>query len=555
MTRGMIYKLIFILAIIAFSILLILPTIGEKTMRITMSTDATVEQVDAIKKRFPAPDYTTTQKESALTITASGGSITDAVMNDIRTFPGVRNAIVLKHWAETLVMAKKINLGLDLQGGMHLVMQADFKKIETKSVDKKKLSEKDKGDLTQQALELIRNRIDKFGVAEPSIRPRGADQIEIQLPGVKDPKAVKKAIGTTGQVEYRLVDDDYTAKAGEWLKMNFKGKALPDDSDSQDKLLQDITTGVRLPYNREVLYYWDRKKDSTQIKPMYPLVRWKEVAIAGSDISKAWLGQDEYGGLAVHFTTTADGATKFADVTAKKNWGKKLAIVIDNKVRSAPRLNVQINSGQAMINGNFTYEEVNTLTRIIKEGALPVDLNIIEERTVGPSLGQDSIEAGIKAGILGIGAIMIFMLLYYKLAGFIANLGLLLNTIFVMAICSWLGFTLTLPGIAGMILTAGMAVDANVLIYERIKEELRSGKSVRMAITLGFDRAFWAIFDTNSTTLLSAFIMGQFGTGPIKGFAVTLTIGVISSMFVSLYITRFVYEVISMNKKIKKFSI
>jgi protein-export membrane protein, SecD/SecF family/protein-export membrane protein SecD len=208
-----------------------------------------------------------------------------------------------------------------------------------------------------------------------------------------------------------------------------------------------------------------------------------------------------------------------------------------------------------MINGNFTYEEVNTLTRIIKEGALPVDLHVIEERTVGPSLGQDSIDGGIKAGMLGMGGIMIFMLLYYKLSGFIANLGLILNVIFVMALLSWLGFTLTLPGIAGMILTVGMAVDANVLIFERIKEEFRSGKSVRMAITLGFDRAFWAIFDTNLTTLLSAFIMGQFGTGPIKGFAVTLTIGVISSMFVSLYITRFVYEVISLNKKIKKFSI
>ena len=555
MTRGMIYKLIFILLIIAFSVVLILPTLGEKTMRVTMNGDATAEQVEVVKNRFPAPKYAITQKDSIITVQASGGSLTDAIMNDVRTFPGVRNAVIDKHWAEDVLMAKKINLGLDLQGGMHLVMQADFKKIETKSVDKKKLSEKDKAELTQQALELIRNRIDKFGVAEPSIRPRGADQIEIQLPGVKDPKAVKKAIGTTGQVEYRLVDDEYTNAASNWIRQNYHEKKLPDDPDKLDKLLSDITAGIHLPPTLEAMYYWDRPKDTKKIIPTYCIVLKKEVSIAGPDISKAWIGHDEYGGLAVHFTTTADGATKFADVTAKKNWGKKLAIVIDNKVRSAPRLNVQINSGQAMINGNFTYDEVSTLTRIIKEGALPVDLNVIEERTVGPSLGQDSIEGGIKAGMLGIGGIMVFMLLYYKLAGFIANLGLLLNTIFVMALCSWLGFTLTLPGIAGMVLTAGMAVDANVLIYERIKEELRSGKSVRMAITLGFDRAFWAIFDTNSTTLLSAFIMGQFGTGPIKGFAVTLTIGVISSMFVSLYITRFVYEVISLNKKIKKFSI
>ncbi|HOT45634.1 MAG TPA: protein translocase subunit SecD [Spirochaetota bacterium] len=553
MTRGMIYKLIFILLLIAFAIVLILPTVGENTMQVSMNGDATAEQYEAVKKKFPSGAYIVTQKGAELTIT--GRNLNDAVMNDVRTFPGVRTSVIRKHWAEDLVMAKKINLGLDLQGGMHLVLQADFAKIESKSVDKKKLTEKEKSELTQQALELIRNRIDKFGVAEPSIRPRGNEAIEIQLPGVKDPRAVKKAIGTTGQVEYRLVDDEYTAKAGEWLRRNYKEKALPEEPEKQDKLLADITEGIQLPNNREVLYHWERQKDSKKIIPQYPIVLMREVAIAGTDINKAWIGNDEYGGLAVHFTTTAEGATKFADVTAKKNWGKKLAIVIDDKVRSAPRLNVQITSGSAMINGNFTYEEVNTLTRIIKEGALPVDLNIIEERTVGPSLGQDSIEAGVKAAILGFIGILVFMAMYYRLAGVIAGVGLVLNAIFQMAILSWLGFTLTLPGIAGIILTAGMAVDANVLIYERMKEELANGKSVRMAVSMGFDRAFWAIFDGNLTTLISAFVLAQFGTGPIKGFAVTLTIGLIVSMFVALYITRFVYELISLNKKIKRLSI
>ncbi|HPL16340.1 MAG TPA: protein translocase subunit SecD [Spirochaetota bacterium] len=553
MTRGMIYKLIFILLLIAFAIVLILPTVGENTMQVSMNGDATAEQYEAVKKKFPSGAYIVTQKGAELTIT--GRNLNDAVMNDVRTFPGVRTSVIRKHWAEDLVMAKKINLGLDLQGGMHLVLQADFAKIESKSVDKKKLTEKEKSELTQQALELIRNRIDKFGVAEPSIRPRGNEAIEIQLPGVKDPRAVKKAIGTTGQVEYRLVDDEYTAKAGEWLRRNYKEKALPEEPEKQDKLLADITEGIQLPNNREVLYHWERQKDSKKIIPQYPIVLMREVAIAGTDINKAWIGNDEYGGLAVHFTTTAEGATKFADVTAKKNWGKKLAIVIDDKVRSAPRLNVQITSGSAMINGNFTYEEVNTLTRIIKEGALPVDLNIIEERTVGSSLGQDSIEAGVKAAILGFIGILVFMAMYYRLAGVIAGVGLVLNAIFQMAILSWLGFTLTLPGIAGIILTAGMAVDANVLIYERMKEELANGKSVRMAVSMGFDRAFWAIFDGNLTTLISAFVLAQFGTGPIKGFAVTLTIGLIVSMFVALYITRFVYELISLNKKIKRLSI
>ncbi|TFH41330.1 MAG: hypothetical protein E4G96_05725 [Chrysiogenales bacterium] len=429
----MIYKLIFILLLIAFSVMLILPTIGEKRMRIDLAADATAGQIDELKKRFPAGEYDIESKETAITVV--GRNITDAVMNDIRNHPGVSNAVILQHWAEGAFMAKKINLGLDLQGGMHLVLQADFKKIESKSPDKKKLTEKEKTELTQQALELIRNRIDKFGVAEPSIRPRGNEAIEIQLPGVKDPRAVKRAIGTTGQVEYRLVDDEYSGKAAEWLSRNYRDQSLPEDAASQNKLLADMSVGIELPARLELLFNWDRKKDTNKIIPAYPVALVREVALAGSDISKAWIGQDEYGSLAVHFTTTAEGATKFADVTSKKNWTKRLAIVIDDKVRSAPRLNVQITSGQAMISGNFTIEEVNTLTRIIKEGALPVDLNIIEERTVGPSLGQDAIEGGVKAAIVGLGGIMLFILFYYKLAGLIANVGLILNTILCWPSC------------------------------------------------------------------------------------------------------------------------
>jgi len=281
----------------------------------------------------------------------------------------------------------------------------------------------------------------------------------------------------------------------------------------------------------------------------------KKVAIAGSDINKAWVGKDEYGGFAVHFTTTAEGASKFAKVTDKPNHGKRLAILIDDKVRSAPSLNVQITSGKAMINGDFTQEEVFTLARIIKEGALPVDLKIIEERTVGPSLGQDSIESGIRAILIGMIGIMVFMLIYYKLAGIIACVGLIINMVFMLALLSWLGFTLTLPGFAGFILTVGMAVDANVIIYERIKEELATGKSVRMSIVYGFEKAFWTIFDANLTTLIAAFILSQFGTGPIKGFAIVLLIGILCSMFSALYVTRFIYEIISLIKKIKKLSI
>ncbi len=554
MTRDMVYKSILIIAIIAFAVLLILPTVGEMEMLITLESDAVADQIGAIDKRFPVSKYAVAKKEN--TIRIRGYGLSDAVMNEVKTFQGVRSVQILPHWAEKALLAKKMNLGLDLQGGMNLVLRADFESIEKK--ENRKLTDKDKTDITQQALELLRNRIDKFGVSEPSIRPRGAEAIEIQLPGVKDPSSVKKAIGTTGRVEYRIVNDDYTRVAGERFKVlvaGMKNQKLNDNPDEQSALLNDISRDIKLPAQLELLYYYQRDENTKKIFPAYPMALNREIALAGNDISKAWVGQDEYGRMAVHFTTTPEGATKFADVTSEKNHGKRMAVIIDDKIRSAPQINVQISTGQALIQGDFTFEEVNTLARIIKEGALPVNLAIIEERTVGPSLGQDAIDAGIKATLVALCGVMLFMIAYYKVAGVLANIGLVINFTLMLALLSWLGFTLTLPGIAGLILTIGMAVDGNVLIYERMKEEFRNGKSVRVAVTNGFDRAFWAIFDSNLTTLIAAFVLAQFGTGPIKGFAVTLSIGIICSMFVVLYITRFVYESISMKKNIQKLSI
>ncbi|MDY6933849.1 MAG: protein translocase subunit SecD [Spirochaetota bacterium] len=547
----MIYKLIFILFIIVFSIILIFPTIGNKKMEIVLNLDASLNDIDAIKKRFSSGDYYVSKEDNKIIV--EGINLNDAIMNEVKIFPGVKETEIVPHWAEKAVLAKKINLGLDLQGGMHLVLRANFGKIEKKM--NKELTKSDKNEITQQALELLRNRIDKFGVSEPSIRPRGNEAIEIQLPGVKNPKIVKKVIGTTGRVEYRLVDGEYSKKANNWLKLNYKDEELPQSSDEQTLLLTKISRGIKLPRNLELLFFYKMNKEIKKIYPAHITALEKNVSLAGNDISKSWVGQDEYGRLAVHFTTTPDGASKFAQVTSEKNHGKKLSIIIDDKVRSAPQINVQITTGQAVIQGDFTPDEVNTLARIIKEGALPVDLEIIEERTVGPSLGQDSIEFGINAIMIGFIGVMIFMIFYYKVAGIIADLGLMLNMIFMLALLSWLGFTLTLPGIAGFILTVGMAVDANVIIYERIKEELRNGKSIRMSVVNGFDRAFWTIFDANLTTLIAAFILSQFGTGPIKGFAVTLFIGIICSMFVALYITRFIYEIISLNKRVKKLRI
>ena len=399
--------------------------------------------------------------------------------------------------------------------------------------------------------------MDQFGVSEPQLRRRESGAIEIQLPGVRDPEAVKRLIGTTGRVEYRLVDDEYSRKAEEWLKGNveLKEKGFPGEPAAQRELLAKISKDINLPEALEVLFLFERVANTKKLAPVRPMALEKKLALAGDDISKANRAYDDYSRLCVSFSTTTKGAAKFADATSQKNHGKRLAIAIDNKVRSAPSINVHITTGHAQIQGDFTLEEVDTLISIIKEGALPVDLERAEERSIGPSLGADSIRSGVKALSIALAAVIIFMIVYYKLAGLISAIGVIINLVLMLAILSWLNFTLTLPGIAGFILTIGMAVDANVIIYERIKEELRSGKSVKMSISAGFERAFSAILDSNVTTLIAAFILSQFGTGPIKGFAVTLSIGVLTSMFVALYLLKFVYELISLKKNLKKLSI
>ena len=577
MARRSLNKSMFIIFLVLFSVMLILPTVGEKKLEILFKGDATAKQIEEVKKKFSTDDFKIESGENKIVV--YGTDITAATMNGVKAQEGVKNTRFKGHWAEQYLLAKKINLGLDLQGGMHLVLRSNFHSIEKKQekralnelLAKKKralteiekadikkssiLSEDDKTEITKQALEILRNRVDKFGVSEPSIRPRGNEAIEIQLPGVKDPKSVKKALGATGTVQYRLVNDENTKKVDDWLKNNMDGVPFPTDNIKLDNLSEKIRIAIKLPSTFELLYLYKRDLDSKKLVPGSLLVLENKVSLAGDDIKTASIGRDERGGFKVDFKTTAEGASKFAIVTRKENTGRRLAIVIDGKVRSAPSINSQIAGGSAEINGDFTRSEAQALTRIIKEGALPVDLEIIEERTVGPSLGQDAIDSGVTAIKVGLLGVMIFMLIYYKFAGFIANIGLVLNMVFMLALLSWMGFTLTLPGIAGFILTVGMAVDANVIIFERIKEEIKNGKSVRMSIVHGFDKAFWTIFDANLTTLIAAFILYNFGTGPIKGFAVTLLIGILCSMFASLFVTRHIYEIISLNKKNKKLSI
>lgn len=392
----------------------------------------------------------------------------------------------------------KIKLGLDLQGGMHLVLKVDTSKI----------PEDAKRDAPERALEVIRKRIDEFGVKEPDIRIRGKEDIVIQLPGITDRERVLERIKQTALLEFKLVSDD-AEKMNKALQGNVpEGYELQKDEDENPILLQ------------------------------------KEAVLTGDALTTAKLdfNQSHFNEPYVSLEFNSEGAKKFAKIT-EENVGKRLAIVLDGKVQSAPVIREPIPSGQAQITGRFTQEEARDLA-IVLRSPLPAPVYIEEERTIGPILGQDSIRDGIRATLIGAVLVVIFMFVYYLFAGIIANIALVLNFIILLGALAYFHATLTLPGIAGIILTLGMAVDANVLIYERIREELKAGKLLRQAIPLGYDRAFSAIFDSNSTTLIAAFLLFQFGTGPIRGFAVTLTIGIIASMFTAIFVTRVIFELL-----------
>ena len=368
-----------------------------------------------------------------------------------------------------------------------------------------------------QTLETIRNRVDQFGVAEPIIQRQGSDRIVVELPGIEDPERVKNLIKVTAVLEFKLV------KAG----------PAPDE----ETLLQPY--GGKVPEDAEVV-----KGDPKRGHQGYYLVS-KVASITGKDLRTVRRGTDEWNNPAVSFTLTPDGSRRFEKVTGE-NVGKQLAIILDGKLQSAPVINSRI-SDSGIIQGRFTPEEADDLVVILKAGALPAGIKYLEERTVGPTLGADSIRQGLAAGLVAIFAVMAFMIFYYKLSGVNAILALLLNELIIFAALSYFKATLTLPGIAGIILGIGMAVDANILIFERIKEELALGKNVFSAINNGFSRAFSAIFDSNLTTIISAIFLFQFGTGPIKGYAVTITCSLVANLFTAVFVSRFIFELIVPN--------
>lgn len=492
---------------------------------------------------------------------------------------------------------KQINLGLDLQGGMHLLLEVETEKAVDSNLEriyqdirqlvrkerirnvnmqpiggrridvkvdgaeqiaafKKLLGDDLKNMLTKiridgndilelslhiqddevdhikrlavdQALETIRNRIDQFGVSEPDIRLQGENRILIQLPGIKDPERAKGLIGKTALLEFKIVDSS-----------------------------GDVNAAVAgsVPPGRQVLY---REEIDTQTNASrkIPYLLKKRAALTGASLTDARVQIDsQYNEPYVSIEFDKKGARIFERVT-EENVGKSLAIVLDDTVASAPVIQEKISGGQARITGQFDMEEARDLAIVLRAGALPAPVKILEERTVGPSLGADSIRYGLISMLIGGILVVIFMVIYYKGSGLIADFALLLNIILIAAGLSALQATLTLPGIAGIILTIGMAVDANVIIFERIREELSLGRTPYSAVDAGFNRATLTILDANVTTLIAAVVLYQFGTSAVKGFAVTLSLGVIASMFTALILSRMIFDYILKNRKIRSFSI
>lgn len=402
-----------------------------------------------------------------------------------------------------VIQKGKINLGLDLQGGMHVVLRVDISKVPP---DARK-------DAVERVIEIIRNRVDQFGVGEMAIQRQGKDNIIVQLPGVTDRDRALEIIGKTAHLEFKLVSDN---------------------ADDIKKALNNE------PVEGYELKYLERESGGRE-----PMLVSKEASLTGDCIvnAKTDFSARGFGEPYVSLTLNAKGAEQFYAIT-QANVGKRLAIVLDGKVQSAPVIREPIPSGQAQISGNFTVQEANDLAIVLRAGALPAPVIVEEERTVGPLLGADSIKKGLNASVIGIILVIGFMIWYYRLAGLIANFALILNVLLILACLSLFKGTLTLPGIAGLILTIGMSVDANVLIYERMREELALGKSLRASIAAGYHRALSAIVDSNVTTLVAAALIFKFGSGPIRGFAVTLTIGLLANLFTAVTCTRVIIELL-----------
>jgi protein-export membrane protein SecD len=520
---------------------------------------------------------------------------------------------------------KALKLGLDLQGGMYMVLE----------IDDSQLAADAKTDALDRVLKIIRNRVDQFGVAEPVIQKQGDRRIIVQLPGLQDPSRAKSLLGQTALLEFRLVREtdemrraiqdldrvlvgvkvkgasvdttgvvaaapgDATAAAApaaataasqeataldslipdipgtkevevplqeiakdrpfsSYLASLYGGAAVVDDRSRQAVDLLLSTEQARRVTPRGSVFLWDaesRPLEDGGVGRLLYLVEAK-ATLSGRALVNASTqpNPDDPTSLDVSFQLNREGALIFSRFTGE-NIGRRIAIVLDGKVRSAPVVQSKIPGGEGRITGRFSDEEAGDLAIVLRAGALPAPVEIVEERTVGPSLGRDSIRSSARAALISILIVIAFMGIYYRLSGLLAAAAMMLNILIIIAVLSLLGASLTLPGIAGLILTFGMSVDANVLVFERIREELAKAKTVRSAIDAGYDRAFTTILDSNLTTAITAIVLWQFGTGPIKGFATTLVIGIAASMFTAVMCTHVVYNLITSRVTIRKLSI
>ncbi len=394
-----------------------------------------------------------------------------------------------------------------------------------------RLSEQETADIedyaVRQALETMRNRVDEFGVSEPTLQRQSDNRILIQLPGVKDPDRAISLIGKTARLEFKMVAE--SADIAEAQKGN-------------------LEAGTQLLYERNT-------NKSTGVVTETPVVVYSKTALTGDLLEDANVRIDtRYNEPYVSIDFNSVGAKRFDQITAA-SVGKRMAIVLDDTVYSAPVIRERISGGSAQISGAFTSQEATDLAIVLRAGSLPAPVKILENRTVGPSLGHDSISKGIKSVIVGSLLVVSAMVVYYSLSGLVAVIALVLNVLFIGALLSLFGATLTLPGIAGIVLTVGMAVDANVLIFERIREELRLGKAPKVALDLGYGKAFMTIMDANLTTLLAALVLFQFGTGPVKGFAVTLSIGIVASLFTAIFVSRVFFDFFLNRRQVRRLSI
>jgi preprotein translocase subunit SecD len=383
-----------------------------------------------------------------------------------------------------------------------------------------------------QALQTIDRRVNELGVAEPVLaRHTADDQILVQLPGVTDVARAKEIIRSTAQLELKLVDQGPFSDEAQ-ARQAYGGNVPPDL-----QILPGNTEGARAGGVPGTVYYVVRRV----------------AAVTGRDLRNARPSLDENNRPAVGFSLTSEGASRFGNFTAA-NINRQLAIVLDNRVYSAPNINSRIDS-EGIIQGSFTNQEVADLSLVLRSGALPATLTYLEERTVGATLGAESIRAGVTAALGGLFVVILFMLFYYRIAGLNAVTSIMVNLTVLLGLMSYLGATMTLPGIAGFILTIGMGVDSNVLIFERIKEELRTAKGLKQAVAAGFDRVFLTILDTHVSSLIAAAFLFQFGTGPIRGFATTLTIGLLANVFTAVFVSRTMFELVLSRRQTAKLSI